>query len=88
MSARQDRHLTVEQDLALRFETAGAKPRLTRAEQRRRALADRANDLLENPHVRAAVDAAVEYQIRQAVERLTAAVPDPPGQLAAEGVGG
>lgn len=67
--AQQDRHLTPRQEQALRFLALVERTNL--AEQRRRAVRDRADAALEDPHVAAAVDSALEAQIARAVERLT-----------------
>lgn len=72
MTARQDAHLTVEQDLALMFLAISPnRRRISRAEQRRIALQRMADQALEDPHVRSAVTAAIEHQIERAVKMLT-----------------
>lgn len=72
--AQQDRHLTPRQEAALRF--LAVVERTNMAEQRRRAVRDRADLALQDPHIAAVVDAAMEHQIQQAVDRLTAGEPD------------
>ena len=76
VTAKQDAHLTVEQDLALSWAAIGGRgsSRARRAEQRRIALREYADRLLEDPQVREGVRIVLEAQISRAVEILT----DPP----------
>lgn len=71
--AQQDRYLTPRQEAALRFLAVVERTNL--AEQRRRAIRARADEALQNPHIAAAVDAAMEHQIQRTVDRLTTEKP-------------
>lgn len=71
--AQQDKHLTPRQETALRFLAITEGTNL--AEQRRRAIRDRADQALQDPDIAAAADAAVEHQIQRTVERLTTEEP-------------
>lgn len=79
MTAKQDAHLSVEQDIALTWAVLGERgsSRTRRAQQRRIALQEYADRLLDNPHVAEGVRNVLEAQIARAVKLLTDPVPDP-----------